>query len=214
MSFLLVPDVSYLFLVVGLVLAVLAFFAPGTGFIEGIAILTLILGGYGALSQPINLWAILVLLVGVIPFILAMRKSRRPFYLVISIIALVIGSAYIFKTDVWWRPAVNPILAVVVSVIAGVFLWFVGVKSLEAFSLKPRNKLEDVLASDGEAVTEVTPTGGSVHVAGENWSARSQKVISPKSRVRVLGRQGFVLEVEEIPRFPFTSTPGKEEPSK
>jgi membrane-bound ClpP family serine protease len=211
MEFLLLPNVSYLLVVGGFLMTILAFFAPGTGVIEFVAILAIFLGGYGVVSQPINYWAVIVLLVGVIPFILALRKSHNLLYLVISIAALVIGSAYLFNTGVWWQPGVHPVLAFVVSVLAGGFLWLIGRKGLEASAIKPRNKLEEVIGASGEAQTEITPTGGSVYVGGENWSARSQKVIPNKARVQVLKREGFILEVEEIPRFTPAASPARED---
>jgi membrane-bound serine protease (ClpP class) len=207
-EYLLLPNVSYILVVGGLLMTILAFFAPGTGVIEFVAILALFLGGYGVVSQPINYWAVIILLVGVIPFILALRKSHNLLYLVISIAALVIGSAYLFNTGVWWQPGVHPLLALIVSVLAGGFLWIIGRKGLDASAIKPRNKLEEVIGASGAAQTEITPTGGSVYVGGENWSARSQKNIPNKARIQVLRREGFILEVEEIPRF--TPTPAPE----
>jgi membrane-bound ClpP family serine protease len=176
-------------------------------FIEISAIVALLIGGYGMISQPINLWALGILLVGVIPFILAVRKSGNIIFLVISIVALVIGSVYLFKTDVWWQPAIHPALALLISVLAGGFMWIVARKGLEAIAIKPQNKLEELVGATGETQTEIDHRGGSVYCAGENWSARSAVPIPPNARVRVISREGFILTVEEIPEVIQPSSP-------
>jgi len=198
LNILLLPDVSYLIIVGGFLLAVLALFAPGTGIIEIAAISAILLGGYGIISQPIHLWALVVLLVGVIPFVFAVRKSGQLVYLIVSIVALGVGSSYIYTSTAWYLPGVNPILAAVISILSGGFMWFVARKSLEALAIKPRNKLDELVGATGETQTEINLIDGSVYVGGENWSARSPHPIPANARVMVIKREGFVLEVEEL----------------
>ena len=136
MNFLIDPNISYVLLVIGLVLSMLALFSPGTGIIEIGALFTLVLAGIGIWNMPINWWALVILVAGVIPFILALRKSRHWIWLLISILSLVLGSVFVFKKE-GDGLAVHPVLAIVTSIIAVVFLWFVGRKSIEAMGLKP-----------------------------------------------------------------------------
>jgi membrane-bound ClpP family serine protease len=51
-----------------------------------------------------------------------------------------------------------------------------------------------LIGQTGEAKTRVREEG-SVQVAGELWSARSDKPVPAGSRVRVVSREGFVLVV-------------------
>ena len=67
MNLLLDPNVAYVILVVGFVLGVLALFTPGTGILEIGALFAIFLAGYAVYSLPINLWALILLVVGVIP---------------------------------------------------------------------------------------------------------------------------------------------------
>jgi membrane-bound ClpP family serine protease len=209
MDFLLNPNISYLFIVGGFLLTILALTAPGTGVIEAGAILTLLVGGYGALSQPINWWALVLLVIGVIPFVFAVRKSGKLVYLIISIAALVVGSTYIFNPGVWWKPGVNPILALVVSILSGGFMWIVVRKTLAAIAIKPHNKLEELIGATGDAQTDINSIEGTVYVAGENWSARSQQLIPEHTRIRVVSREGFILGVEEVSPSTPASNAGK-----
>ncbi len=190
------PNVAYLLLVGGLLLAILALLNPGTGILEVVALFALIVAGYAVYHLPINPWALLVLLLGIFPFLLAVRKSRRLIYLALSILALVIGSAFLFQGE-GWRPAVHPALALVASVLAGGFVWLVVVKSLEAGLARPDHDLSRLIGAIGEAKTDIH-LEGSVQVGGELWSARSEKPIPAGCAVRVIGMNGFVLQVEPV----------------
>jgi membrane-bound serine protease (ClpP class) len=196
-DFFLNPDVAYLFLVAGFSLALLAIITPGTGLLEIAALFILLLAGWGIYSLPINYWALIVLLISVFLFIWAVRKSGQLIYLGLSLLALVLGSAYLFRSELWWKPAVNPFLALVVSVLAVGFFWIVARKSIEANAAVPLHDLSELIGALGEAQTEIHHEG-SVQVQKELWSARSVKPIKPGAIVRVLARDGFILEVEEI----------------
>jgi membrane-bound serine protease (ClpP class) len=195
-SIILNPNVAYLLLVGGAMLAILAVLSPGTGLLEVAAFILLILAGYAIYNLPINYWALGLLVLGVIPFLFALRKSGNLIYLGISILALIIGSIFLFQGQ-GWRPAVNPPLAIAVSTLSAGFLWFVGRKVLEVESIRPTHDLAALVGEIGEAKTEIF-TEGSVQVAGELWTARSQQPIPNGSKVRVTGREGFILEVEKV----------------
>ena len=57
MNILLDPNISYLILVGGLLLAFLALFAPGTGLLEIGAIVAIMFSGYFIANLPVNWWA-------------------------------------------------------------------------------------------------------------------------------------------------------------
>jgi membrane-bound serine protease (ClpP class) len=199
MEILLNPNVAYLILVVGIILTIMALFAPGTGVLEISALFVLLVAGWEISQQSINLWALLLLILGVIPFILAVRKSHKLIYLVIALIAFVIGSIYLFEGDTWWQPGVNPILALVTSALACGFLWIAVTKVLESDKMRPRHKLTNLTGEIGEAKTDIL-SEGTVQIESELWSACSSVPITSGSKVRVVKREGFILEVEPIPQ--------------
>jgi membrane-bound serine protease (ClpP class) len=196
MTSLINPDIAYVALVLGFALAILAMTAPGTGLLEGLAFVLLIFAGYEIVNQPFNLWALILLVVGVLPFIYAVRRSGKWYYLLASMLAFIIGSVFLFSSDVWWRPVVNPILATVVSILIVGFFWLVVRKGLEALGMKPSHD-KDLTKLTGISRTAIHHEG-SVYVGGEEWSARSKKPIPAGTHVKVISKQGFVLEVEEI----------------
>ncbi|MHB8114618.1 MAG: NfeD family protein, partial [Bellilinea sp.] len=59
MNLLMDPNVAYVLLVLGIVLGVLALFAPGTGFLEIGALFALVLSGISAINMENNPWALI-----------------------------------------------------------------------------------------------------------------------------------------------------------
>jgi membrane-bound serine protease (ClpP class) len=196
MNFLLDPNVAYLILVGGILLAILAVLAPGSGVLEIGALFAVLLAGYTIYNLPINPWALILLVLGVFPFVIAVRRSHRLVYLGLSLAALVVGSAFLFRTSNG-LPAVNPILAILVSVTIVPLIWISTRKTLDALSLRPSQDLERIIGEIGEARTAIMPEG-TVYVGGEDWSARSRQPIQRNARVRVLRRSGLTLEVEPV----------------
>lgn len=194
MDFILDPNLAYLVLVVTTILAILALLSPGSGFIEVGAVIAAIFAAYSIYRLPLNGWALAILVIGGVLFLVAFFRKDRRWILGASILCIVVGSAFLFRTDRWWQPAVNPLLAALVSVISGGFFWVVGRKLLEASAAAPVHSLDRLIGAIGEAKTDIYQHG-SVQVEGELWSATSQTPIPAGSLVRVVKREGFTLEV-------------------
>jgi len=194
MEILLNPNVAYILLVVGSVLLMMAIVTPGTHVLEGGALLLLILAGYGIYNLGFNLWALIVLILSLAPFIYSIQKPKREPFLALSLLGLVVGSVYLFPSH-GFLPAVDPFIATGVSLLAAGFTWLVVRKGIQAHHARPLQDLEKLIGQVGQAKTEVREAG-SVQVASELWSARSVKPIPAGSRVRVVGREGFTLVVE------------------
>lgn len=195
MDFLLDPNIAYLILLGGIMLGFLAIVTPGTGLLEVGAFLCVVLAGYAVYNLSVNWWAMLVLLLSILPFLYAVQKPNRELYLALSILWLVIGSVFLFAVD-GWKPAVNPLVALLSSGLVSAFLWVVVRKTAQAATLRPTHDLEVLVGQVGEARTTVHDDGN-VYVNGEMWSAKSGSTIPAGSHVRVVRREGFVLVVEK-----------------
>ena len=220
-DFLLDPNVAYLILVLTSMATIMAVLTPGTGIVELGALFLWLISAYIIYSIPINIWALGLLLLGFVLFLLSLRRIknlvvlgfstaamenpkttrflRRIKNLVVlgfSIAAVVIGSAFLFDQP-GWQPAVNPVLVLFVSIVVSGFTWVIARKVLEADSMVPVHDLEGLIGATGVAKTAVGEEG-SVQVAGELWSAKSDQVIPEGSQVRVVGREGFDLKVEQV----------------
>jgi membrane-bound serine protease (ClpP class) len=187
------PNIAYILLVLGSILLLMAIVTPGTHLMEGGAIFLLALAGYAIYNLGFNIWALIVLVLSLAPFIYSIQKPKRELFLAISLLGVIVGSVYLFPSS-GWLPAVNPFVALVVSVLSAGFLWLAVRKGMQAHHARPLQDLSTLIGKTGQAKTRVEDDG-SVQVAGELWSARSEKSIPAGSRVRVVSREGFVLMV-------------------
>jgi membrane-bound serine protease (ClpP class) len=198
MDFLVDPNVAYLLLAGGLTFAMLALLNPGTGLLEIIALFMLLLAGFGIYNLPINLWSLAVLVAGSVMFVVAVFRAKGHWaFLIISIAAIMAGSVFLFSGETWWKPSVNPLLAALVSISTGTFFYFAARKVMEARAVVPTHDLNSLIGEVGEAKTAIQAEG-SVQVVGELWSAWSRDRIPAGSLVRVVNREGFILEVEAV----------------
>jgi len=195
MELLLDPNVAYLLLMLGFIVALFALAAPGTGILEAGALLVLAVAGYSVYQLGVNLWGLIVLVVSLVPFVYAVRKPNNKLFLVLGVLGIAIGSAYLFPTY-GFLPAVNWLLALVTSIVLGVFVWLVAWKVILAAGRAPIQNPDNVVGMVGVAKTAISETG-SVQVGGELWSAHSDKMIPAGKHVQVVSRSGFTLEVIE-----------------
>jgi membrane-bound serine protease (ClpP class) len=195
MDFLLNPNIAYLFLLGGVLLAMLALATPGTGLFEIAALFSLVLAGYAIYNLSFNWWALILIVLSVAPFIYSIQKPKREGYLALSILVLVVGSLFFFPSETG-GPAVNLFVAFSASALVSGFLWIAVGKTIQAAHARPSHDLDALVGQIGEAKTKVHEEG-SVQVDGELWSARSEKSIRAGSSIRVVRREGFILVVEK-----------------
>ena len=195
MEFLLDPNIAYFVLIAAILFVLLAIATPGTGAPELFALFALVLAAYAVYNLSLNWWALVLLVLSLVPFFFAVRGPRRELWLAVSILGLTLGSVFFFPAEKGLI-SVNPILAVVTSALFAAFLWLSARKVLQIYRVMPAHDLSALIGQRGETKTAVKEEG-SVQVASELWSARSEKLIPLGRVVRVVGRKGFVLIVEE-----------------
>lgn len=189
------PNIAYVLLVVGFVLSVLALLTPGTGVVEIIGLFSMILAGYGIISNPSHYWALLIL-IPFLPLIYVYRKTKKDYFLIISIALLNIGSFMIFKSDSGGF-AVSPIIAIVVILLNAPILWVIVKKIIEAIDTKSVFDPANIVGVIGEARTNIF-LDGTAYVMGEEWSARSDVRIEKGEKIKVIKKEGLVLLVENL----------------
>jgi membrane-bound serine protease (ClpP class) len=193
----LLPNLLYLLLVAGVWTSTLAVISPGTGVYELLALVTLGGTGVGLFFVPFNSWALLPLALGLIVFIggLWQRKWERPAVLLAGIL-FSIGSILLFENDAG-KAAVDPFLAVVMTLITLGFYWFAISRVISAHRLQSTHDPSLVLDQIGDVRTALDPVG-TVYVGGELWSAWADEVIPVGVEIKVKDREGLVLEVERV----------------
>jgi membrane-bound serine protease (ClpP class) len=197
MDFLLDPNIAYLFLMTGVLLILLAIATPGTGMLEIGALFCLALAGYAVFNLSFNSWALIVMALSIVPFLIAVRQPKRGFLLALSLLGFAVGSVFMFARSNG-LPAVNLLLAIIVSVLMTGFLWISVGKSIQAMAARPTHDLAVLIGHVGDARTDIHAEG-SIQIDGEMWSARSDQPISRGNHVRVIRREGFILVVEKEP---------------
>ena len=195
MDFLLNPNIAYLVLVSAMLFTLVAIITPGTGIAEILALFSLLLAGYAVYNLAFNWWALALLILSAIPFVYAIRAPRRGLWLAISIVGLTLGSIFFFPAQDGLVSVDLP-LAIVTTLAYSAFLWFSARKVLEISAVRPVHELSGLIGQRGEAKTAISEDG-SVQVAGELWSARSETLVAAGSPIKVIGREGFVLVVVE-----------------
>jgi membrane-bound ClpP family serine protease len=165
------PNLLYLLLVAGIWLAALAILSPGTGVLELLAFTALAGAGLGTLVLPFNLWALIVLGVGVVFYILSLRFEKFELWLILSALTLSLGSVFLFRTPEA-GPTVNPALALAVSLLTLGYFWLAVRSSIRAQRERPSIDPSNVLGEIGEIRTALDPTG-SIQVDGELWTGSS-----------------------------------------
>jgi membrane-bound serine protease (ClpP class) len=194
MDILLNPNIAYLLIVAATFLVLVAIITPGTGIPEIGALFTIVLAGYAVYHLSFNWWALVLLGLSLIPFWIAVRKPGHWLWLALSILGLTAGSVFFFPAEAG-PISVNPVLAILTSALYAAFVWIAARKVMQAGQSRPAHDLSALIGQQGEAKTDIREEG-SVQVAGELWSARSQVKVPAGNLVRVVGREGFVLVVE------------------
>jgi membrane-bound serine protease (ClpP class) len=190
------PNLGYLLMMGGILLALLALLTPGTGILELGAVIALTVVGIQLFNIPINLWALGLVIVGAGMYVLAVMRRGDPVLLAAGLAIIFIGTALIYRSESGFL-AVNIWLILLVSLGEGGFLWFVTRKVVAAADSPPVQDLEALIGRNGETRTRVFEDG-TVYAAGEEWSARSSVPIPANSKVKIKSREGFTLLVEPL----------------
>lgn len=194
------PNVVYLVLLFGLWVAVTATYVPGTGLLEGVAAVALVIALVIMTSLPTNWWAVLVLILGVLSFLLVPFLNARFAILAQGgLILQAIGGAFLF-----YGPSVSWLLIGLTIGIALLYHNFALLPLLQKVR-QQRAVIDDngqLVGAFGRVVSVFVPTGsnhvGTVNVRGEQWSAYSEKPLLVGDEVVVVEREGLQLFVEGL----------------
>ncbi len=189
-----IQDIAYFFLIVSVWTCVLAISSPGTGLLELSACISVVITAVFAVYLNINVWALGILAAAFIVFLLEIARPLKGVFLLISVVLFSIGSIFLFRGQNGEWVVVSWPLAVVSSLGTAGFFWLVVWKVLQARKKPIHMDPSAVVGQIGEAQTEIFQEG-SVQVASELWSARSDTRIPAGSRVRVVSREGLILTV-------------------
>jgi membrane-bound serine protease (ClpP class) len=186
------PPVAFLLLAVGLGLLVFELFTAGIGVAGVIGAGSFVLGCYGLVVLPTRWWAATLLCLAFVAFAVDVQTGVPRFWTGVGVVAFVVASLTLYDgLSLSW--------ITLVAAIVGVLLAFLGgmpAMVRTRFST-PTIGREWMIGEMGRAVTAVDPDGV-VQLRDALWRATTNRAtpVEELDRVRVVGIEGLVLEVE------------------
>ncbi len=194
------PVLAYLLLLIGIYTLIYAFSSPGYGG-EVIGAIMLVLGIIGLGMAGANVGAIILIGIGAMLLIVEMFTPGFGLPGVGGFFSLILGSILLIPPGPWIVSAewLNTLLLTVILVptVAGIFLIFAAYKALEARRRKPF--ITGIVGDIAETIDGLFPdTDGYIIYQGEYWKAKTNVPIRPKSKVRIVKKEGPLLYVEPL----------------
>lgn len=197
------PNLVAILAMLGLLGLGIEFYNPGT-IVPGVAgALCLFLVFVANQVIPVNIAALLLLVVGAGLLVAEAYLTTHGIAAVGGSVCLVIGMLFLLDTDApgqAFEPGafgVSPWVVWPTPVALALLFGFMGWKVARGRRLPLQLGSPALVGVTGDALSEVGPDGGEVFVHGEYWRARSAGAIPRGARVRVLGVEGLVVSVEE-----------------
>ncbi|MGH8936509.1 MAG: NfeD family protein [Acidimicrobiia bacterium] len=193
------PEAAFLFLVAGLAVGVFEYYALGPGIAAAVAVLLLLVGGYGLAVLPLTWWALSLTLGGLGLLAADVQRGAPGIATATGLVMLAVGGLRF--TDA--APQLVPTWWAVLATVVAVGLFFrVGITTVaRARFSTPTIGREHLIGRQGKAASDLTPEG--VVLVGEaQWRAVShrQAGIRAGDPVTVVGVRGAVLRVEPAER--------------
>ena len=188
------PNLVYLLLLAGLWLSVIATHMPGTGVVEILAVVGVGAALLALINMPTNWWALILLVVGVLGFLIMPLLSQRYTVLAVGGLALqAVGSYLLFNGT----PVALPVIGVMILA-SLIYYRFALLKILDYQKASPA-MLDDqpLIGLQGYVQRALDPVG-TVYVRGESWTARSDETLAPGTEVAVVDQEGLTLYVEAM----------------
>ncbi|HJZ30970.1 MAG TPA: nodulation protein NfeD [Hyphomicrobiaceae bacterium] len=190
------PNIALILLMIGIYGIIFEFLTPGAiapGVVGGVCLIVALT----ALSVlPVNLGGLALLLLGVA---LMVVEAFAPSVVIGlgGLIAFVLGALFLFDpgdTNVQVRVSWQVLVAM--AALSAAFLTGVLGLAMRARRRPVRTGPEDLIGSTGKVV-DWAQDRGHILVLGETWAAQSGHDLARGQQVRVVGRSGLTLEVEQ-----------------
>lgn len=186
------PAVAYLLLVVGLSLIIFELFTAGVGVAGVVGAGSFVLSCYGLAVLPVRWWALALIVAAMVAFAIDVQTGVPRFWTGAGVVAFVIGSLFLFDgLSLSWVTLLVGIVGVLLAFIGGM------PSMVRTRFSTPTIGREWMIGELGRAVSPVAPDGV-VRIREALWRASTNRAtpIEELDRVRVVGIDGLVLEVE------------------
>lgn len=186
------PAVAYLLFAIGLGLIVFELFTAGVGVAGVIGAGSLVLACYGLATLPTRWWGIALLVFAFVAFAIDVQTGVPRFWTGVGVVTFIAGSLVLYDGySLSW-------ITLTVAIVGAVLAFVGGMPSMvRARFSTPTIGREWMVGELGRAVTPIDPNGV-VQMRDALWRAYTNRAtpIEELDRVRVVGIEGLVLEVE------------------
>ncbi len=190
------PNIAYLLMTIGTIGIMAELYNPGAILPGIIGAISLILAFYSFQSLPVNYAGVLLFLLGVIFFILEATVTSYGLLAIGGVVAMLLGSMMLIKTDVEFLQISWSVILPVVALTAAFSLFMVGM-GVRAMRRRPATGREEMVGLVGIVQTALTPHGQLV-VHGELWEAISDRPLQPGDKAEVIRVDGLRLYVKPL----------------
>jgi membrane-bound serine protease (ClpP class) len=188
------PEAAFFFLAIGLSVAVFEFYALGPGVAAGVAAISLILGGWGVMTLPVNWWALVALVVAFAVLVTAHQLGGIFALTLIGSIGLQVAGMFLIDgggqiDPRWWL--------VLPTVLGVLFFFLLAMPTVQRARLSTQTiGRAGLVGETGVALVDFDPDG-LVEVRGARWrgTAHREAGISAGDPIEVTGVDGLYLEV-------------------
>jgi membrane-bound serine protease (ClpP class) len=190
------PNIAYLLMTLGTVGLIAELYNPGAILPGIVGAISLILAFYSLQSLPVNYAGVSLFILGIVCLILEATVTSFGLLALGGIIAMLLGSVMLIKTDVEFLQISWMVILPVVALAAGItfFLVGIGVRAMRRPAVTGR---EELIGMVGIVTTALTPLG-QLAVHGELWQAVSDLPLNPGEEAEVTGIEGLRLSVKPV----------------
>jgi membrane-bound serine protease (ClpP class) len=188
------PNIALLFLVAGALLIYLEFNAPGTIVPGALGTLMVLLGVFGLNLLPIRFTAVLLLVAAMGLLILEAKFGGHGALAIAGIVCLTFGTLTLVAAPVP-EMGVSPWVAIGVSAAFGAITVFLVRLVVRAQRRKARIGADAMVGATATAMEALAPQGHVV-VEGEIWEAEANAPVAAGTKLRVVGHDQMLLQVE------------------
>jgi membrane-bound serine protease (ClpP class) len=190
------PNIALILLMIGAYGLLFEFMSPGALYPGTIGAICLLVGLYALSVLPVNYAGIALILLGMA---LMAAEAFSPSFGILGIggvIALALGAAILFDTDIPEFRVALPILGAIIAASMGMTLLTARL-ALRSRRSKVVSGREEMIGATGR-VSDWHGSSGHIHTHGERWQASGPDNLNIGQPVRVVGLDGLTLAVEPI----------------
>jgi membrane-bound serine protease (ClpP class) len=193
------PNIAYILLMLGFYGLLFELYSPGAIVPGVIGAICLILAFYAMHTLPLNYAGLALIILAIILFILEVKIISHGILGIGGVIALVLGSIMLIRTDSaleFIRISWSVIVATTIA--TALFFFFLIRLAVKAQQAKPITGIEGLIGEIGETLARLEPAG-MIRVHGELWKAESiSGSIDQGQKVKVTAISNLTLYVERL----------------